>query len=260
MSAAILDEIKRQDYAKILSEIESFLKGCISEAGAKGLVFGLSGGIDSAVVAHICARSFKENTLAIIMPDSKVSPKEETEDALYLVDTLGLEYKLVDINQIHSGFANVLEPDTKALGNLRARIRANLLYYYANLRDYLVVGSSDRSEQMIGYFTKFGDGSADVLPIVSLYKTQIRELAQNLGIKESIISKKSSPHLWSGHTAEDEIGVSYEEIDCILHCIVDRSLSVDETASRTLIDREKVERIHNLYKNSKHKRELPQRL
>jgi NAD+ synthase len=152
----ILDEITNQDYAKIQSNIELFLRENISKAGASGLVFGLSGGIDSAVVAHICAKSFKERSLALLMPDSRVSPKEETEDALQIVDKLGLDYKLIDISQIHSQFANILEPEEKSLGNIRARIRATLLYYHANLKNYLVIGSSDKSEQLIGYFTKFG--------------------------------------------------------------------------------------------------------
>jgi NAD+ synthase len=255
-----LDEIINQDYAKIQSEIESFLRESLSKAGASGLVFGLSGGIDSAVVAHICAKSFKENSLALLLPDSRVSPKEETEDALQIVDKLGLDYKLIDISLIHSQFANVLEPEEKSLGNLRARIRATLLYYHANLKNYLVIGSSDRSEQLIGYFTKFGDGSADVLPIASLYKTQIRLLARYLGVKESIIQKKSSPHLWKGHIAEDEIGVSYEEIDSILYCMTDKNMPPDDIQKATQIDMDKIKKIHQLYKKSEHKRIMPSRI
>ncbi|HEY8109598.1 MAG: NAD+ synthase [Nitrososphaerales archaeon] len=256
----ILDEITNQDYAKIQSDVESFLRESISKAGASGVVFGLSGGIDSAVVAHICAKSFKEKSLALLMPDSRVSPKEETEDALQIVDKLGLDYKLIDISQIHSQFANVLEPEEKSLGNLRARIRATLLYYHANLKNYLVIGSSDRSEQLIGYFTKFGDGGADVLPIASLYKTQIRLLARHLGVKESIIQKKSSPHLWKGHIAEDEIGASYEEIDSILYCMTDKNMSLVDIQKTTQIDKDKIEKIHQLYKKSEHKRIMPSRI
>lgn len=260
MNQKILDEIINQDYAKIQNNIESFLAESIAKAGASGLVFGLSGGIDSATIAHICAKSLKEKSLALIMPDSRVSPKEETEDALHIVDKLGLDYKLIDISLIHSQFANILEPEEKSLGNLRARIRATLLYYHANLKNYLVIGSSDKSEQLIGYFTKFGDGSADVLPIVSLYKTQIRGLAKHLGVKESIIQKKSSPHLWKGHIAEEEIGASYEEIDSVLHCMADKNMPLDDIHTATQIDREKIEKIHQLYKKSEHKRIMPSRL
>ncbi|MGI0004022.1 MAG: NAD+ synthase, partial [Candidatus Nitrosotenuis sp.] len=226
---------------------------------SQGFVFGLSGGIDSAVIAQICAKSFKDKSLALIMPDSKVSPKEETEDALYLVDNLGLDYKLIDISMIHSQFVNIVEPDERALGNLRARIRASILYYYANLRNNLVIGSSDKSEYLIGYFTKYGDGSADVFPIISLYKTQVKEFAKFLGVKQSIIAKKSSPHLWKGHVAEDEIGASYEEIDSVLYSMIDKKMTVDATASATDIGKEKIEKIHQLYKKSEHKRIMPPR-
>jgi NAD+ synthase len=254
----ILKEIIVQDYARIQVDIESFLRKHI--VNSKGFVFGLSGGVDSAIIAHICAKSFKEKSLALIMPDSKVSPKEETEDALHTVDKLGLDYKLIDINMIHSQFANILEPDQRSLGNLRARIRANLLYYYANLRDYLVLGSSDKSEFLIGYFTKFGDGSSDLLPIVSLYKTQVRQLAKHLQVKDTIITKKSSPHLWTGHIAEEEIGISYEEIDCILYCMIEKSMTIDEIQKSTMISHDKIQKIHQLYKNSEHKRIMPEKL
>ena len=252
---AILKEITSQDYSKIQNNIELFLRKHVTDSS--GFVFGLSGGIDSAVIAHICAKSFKEKSLALIMPDSKISPKEETEDALYLVDKLGLDYKLIDINLIHSQFANSLEPDERSLGNLCARIRANLLYYYANLKNYLVLGSSDKSEYMIGYFTKFGDGSSDIAPIATLYKTQVRQLAKYLQVKESIISKKSSPHLWKRHLAEDEIGMSYEEIDCILYCMIDKNMSASDIQKTTNISLDKIQKINQLHKNSEHKRIMP---
>ena len=260
MNSQILLEITKQDYPQIQRNIESFLREQLVKTNSKGFVFGLSGGIDSAIIAHVCANSFKEKSLALVMPDSKISPKEETEDALYLIDALHLDYKLIDINLIHSQFANMLEPNDMALGNLRARIRANLLYYYANLNNYLVVGSSDKSEYLIGYFTKFGDGSADILPIASLYKTQVRELAKHLKVKESIISKKSSPHLWKGHVAEEEIGITYEEIDSILYCMVDKSMSENDIVKITQIPSDKIQKIHQLYKNSEHKRIMPPKL
>jgi NAD+ synthase len=254
----ILDEILAQDYKKINADIEAFLRQQLSNA--HGFVFGLSGGIDSAIIAQICAKSFKEESLALIMPDTRISPKEETDDALYLVDSLGLDYKLIDISLIHSQFANILEPEERSLGNLRARIRSALLYYYANLKNHLVIGSSDKSEYLIGYFTKFGDGSADIFPIISLYKTQIRQLAKFLEIKESIIAKKSSPHLWRWHVAEDEIGATYEEIDSVLYCIFDKKMSLSDAHDVTQISNEKIEKIHQLYKKSEHKRIMPPRL
>tara|TARA_B100000929_G_scaffold217228_1_gene173940 strand:+ start:1094 stop:1876 length:783 start_codon:yes stop_codon:yes gene_type:complete len=250
----ILDEIANLDYSSISKRIQDSIKEKITQIDSKGLIFGLSGGIDSAVIAYLCAGVIKESTTAIIMPDSKISPEDETNDALKIVDSLNLNYKLIDINQIHKEYYKVLEPEDRALGNLRARIRKNILYYYANSKNLSVLGSSDKSEYLIGYFTKFGDGAADVLPIASLYKTQVRELASFLGIPEHIISKKSSPNLWPNHIAESEIGASYEEIDAILYCVNDKHLTVDETSSKTQIASETVDKIYQLYKKSEHKR------
>ena len=254
MNKALLKKITKKDYQTIQNKIEQFLADEISQRQSAGVVFGLSGGIDSAVIAALCAKSLKGKSLALVMPDSKITPKNDIEDALKLVDKLGLDYKLIDISLVHSEYSKYLEPNPLALGNLRARIRSNILYYYANSKNLLVLGSSDRSEYLIGYFTKFGDGAADLLPIVSLYKTQIREFAKSLGVPDSIISKKSSPGLWQGHLAEDEIGLSYEEVDLILHCITDKNLSLQETANSAEIDLSIVDKIHKLYKKSEHKR------
>ena len=260
MNQEILQEILRQDYTKIQQDIISFLKNQISQKKADGVIFGLSGGIDSVTVGYLCAKIFGKKTLALVMPDSTVSPSSETGDALKVIGELGLDYKLIDIDIIHKRYSNYLEPDERALGNLRARIRANILYYYANLKNFLVLGTSDKSEYLIGYFTKFGDGSADILPIVSLYKTQMRELAKTIGVPNNIITKKSSPNLWKGHDAEEEIGNSYEEIDSALYCLIDKKLSVDETIQNTEISRKSVEKIYQMYQNTQHKRILPERV
>ena len=260
MNHKILEEITNQDYSVIATRIQEGLKQSIEETHSKGVIFGLSGGIDSAVIAYLCNNAIKEKTLAVIMPDSKISPESETNDALKIVDSLGIDYKLLDINSIHKEFSMVLEPEDKALGNLRARIRMDILYYYANLKNLVVLGSSDKSEFNIGYFTKFGDGAADTLPIVSIYKTQVRELAKHLGIDEKIITKKSSPHLWPNHEAEHEIGVEYEQIDSILYCLIDKKLSVEDTAKESQIDNKIVEKIYSMYKNSEHKRINPKAL
>ncbi len=260
MNEEILKEVINQDYPAITKKIEEFLKNQVSISKTNGVILGTSGGIDSAVITFLCSRVLKEKTLALVMPDTKISPKEETEEALKIIDDLGIDYKLLDINLIISEYSKYLEPNEHALGNLRARVRANLLYYYANSKNLLVVGSSDKSEFLIGYFTKFGDGSSDILPLVSLFKTQVRELARHLGVPESIIVKKSSPNLWLGHIAEEEIGVQYEEIDLILYCIIDKKLSVEETVKTTNIDKNSVDKIYQLYKSSEHKRKTAAKL
>ncbi len=253
----ILREIKNIDCQKVVSNIESFLSDQVKKSGAKGMIFGLSGGIDSAVLAYICGHIMKEKTLAMIMPDTKITPKTETEDALRMITLTGINYKLVDIKPIVDEYALYMEPEERAIGNLRARVRANILYYYANVKNYLVLGSSDRSELMIGYFTKFGDGAADLIPISSLYKIQVREIAKFLGVPKNVIEKKSSPHLWKEHTAEEEIGATYEKVDATLHCLFDKKLSVEDTASTIHLEKETVEKIYQACNYSNHKRRLP---
>jgi len=259
MNQDIINEIKNQDYSDIIEKIERFLSEQIEKNNVKGIILGLSGGIDSAVLAYICKRKLKEKTLALIMPDTTITPKSETEDALKMIALTGIEYKLIDIKPIVNEYSMYLEPNEKAKGNLRARVRTNMLYYYANAKNYLVLGSSDKSEYMIGYFTKFGDGASDITPIISLYKLQVREIAKHLGVPENIIAKKSSPHLWKDHEAEKELGISYEEIDSILYCMLEKKLSIDEIEKNTQISRIAIEKIQQLHINSEHKRLSPQK-
>jgi NAD+ synthase len=191
------------------------------------------------------------------MPDSKITPQTDTEDAIRIVDSSHLEYKLIDIGFIHKEYSKYLEPNPLAFGNLGARIRSNILYYYANARNHLVLGAADRSEFLIGYFTKYGDGAADLFPLVSLYKTQIREFAKFLNVPSNIISKPSGPRLWEGHLAETELGIGYDEIDSILHCIIDKGLSLEETAKITTIPISDVDKIYQMHKRNEHKRITP---
>ena len=257
MNQEIIDEIKNQDYLSIIDVIEKFLLKKIKEHNSSGLILGLSGGIDSAVLLYLCKSNIKDKTLAIIMPDTEITPKSETEDALKMIALTGIDYKLIDIKPIVKEYTNYLEPNDWAKGNLRARIRANILYYYANAKNLLVLGSSDQSEYQIGYFTKHGDGASDLVPIISLYKLQVREIAKHLGVPQNVIEKKSSPHLWKEHGAEKEIGASYEEIDSILYCMFEKKLSLEETANKLDIDKEIVEKINQLHIKSQHKR-IPQ--
>ena len=197
--------------------------------------------------------------MAIIMPDTEITPRNETEDALKMIELTGLEYKLVDIKPIVNEYLRYLEPNEWAKGNLRARIRTNILYYYANTKNHLVLGSSDKSEYLLGYFTKYGDGASDLTPIISLYKLQVREIAKFLGVPKNVIEKKSSPHLWKDHEAEKELGTSYEDMDSILYCVFEKKLSVEETAKKLEIEQSVVEKIYRLHLNSEHKRSSQQK-
>ena len=233
--------IPQPDYPRITQEIAEFLDSCLVKTGSGGFVMGMSGGVDSAVLAHLACIRHRDRTLAIIMPDTNITPDSETDDG------------------IMSKYAGVLGQDRRALGNLRARVRSAILYYHANAENRMVLGSTDRSEHLLGYYTKFGDGASDITPIISLYKTQVRGLARHLGVPDRVISKRSSPHLWDGHDAEEEIGAPYRVVDQILYQIYDAGATPAECSKRTGIPQRTVLGIQKMVTASRHKREAPYR-
>lgn len=257
MNEAILSEIAGMDYAAEAARLSGDMAGAVERGGLKGAVFGMSGGIDSAVVAYLCSQSLRDKTLALVMPDTSVTPEAETADALRMISLTGIEHKLVDIRPIVDAYSMYVEPHEQARGNLRARVRASLLYYYANVRGYMVVGTSDKSEYEIGYFTKFGDGACDIAPISSLYKLQVRGLAAHLGVPENVVSKKSSPHLWPDHDAEGELGMTYEEMDSLLYCMIEKGMGPEEAAAAAGVDPAKASQVEQMRKASRHKRPAP---
>lgn len=187
---------------------------------------------------------------------SDMTPKEDTDQAIEHAKSLGIKYHIIDISSLLDKYEQLLPEDKRARGNLMARIRMNILYYYAGVNSYLVAGTSDKSELCIGYFTKFGDGAADIMPIADLYKTQARGLAKHLGIPKAIVEKKSSPRLWDNHLAEEEIGMGYEMIDPILHLLVEKKMSQDDVAKKLKISKNHVKKISDLMKRNLHKRTL----
>jgi len=252
----ILNDLLKINYVKKLDDIKQFLNNAIIKNDLQGFVFGLSGGIDSTVIAHLCSHLNKLNTLVLIMPDSKITPKQETEDAIKVVGKLNLNHKLIDISFIVHEYSKYLEPNEIALGNLRSRIRSNILYYYSNMQNYLVVGTTDKSEYLMGYFTKFGDGAVDILPLISLYKTQLKKFAQYLQIHETIINKKSSPYILKNQSAETDIGLTYDKIDAILCCLFDKNLSIYETSKLTMLDINSITKIYDMCTKNQHKRKI----
>ncbi|MEM4416688.1 MAG: NAD+ synthase [Nitrososphaerota archaeon] len=199
------------DYKSVEKGLVSFISDYVERAGAEGVVVGLSGGVDSSVVATLCVRAVsRERVLGLIMP-AGFTPAEDVEDARWLASWLQIRHKIIPIDPIVSAYASQLgvdieRPDSRlAYANLRARIRMSILYFHANLLNYLVAGTGDKSEILIGYFTKYGDGGVDFLPLAGLYKTQLRQLAKSLGLPDRIAFKPSSPQLYPGHKAVDEI-------------------------------------------------------
>ncbi|MCE4600127.1 MAG: NAD+ synthase [Desulfurococcales archaeon] len=259
-----LEEVVRLDYNRVAQAIGEFLNSKLEEAGAKGYVVGLSGGVDSATAFALAVKFVgRDRVLPLIMPDTEVTPQEDVEDAKDLASLFGATPHVINITPIVAVYKSTIpvyegeELDKVPLGNLRARIRMSLLYYYANKLNRLVLGTGDRSEILIGYFTKYGDGGVDVLPIGILYKNQVRRLAKNLGVPDKIAFKPSSPRLWPGQTAEGELGVSYEEVDLVLYSIFDLGLDPREVPSATGVPEAVVSRVMELHRKSEHKRVPP---
>jgi NAD+ synthase len=247
------------DLGAARKKIVSFIRKKTEAARVDGVVLGLSGGIDSAVTAYLAVEALgNRRVTCLIMPDVRVTPEEDVTDAKVVAEELCAETRLIDIAPIHRAFMKGLEQNQLAEGNLRARIRMSLLYYYANSSNRMVVGTGDRSEESIGYYTKFGDGGVDILPIGDLYKTEVRRMAEILGISRRIISKRSSPRLWSGQTAEGELGLSYEAIDNVLKMLVDQRRTAKETATKLGMKLDDVRKIASRHQVSAHKRRTPE--
>ncbi len=194
-----------------------WLRSEVEAAGCRGVVFGLSGGVDSSAVAVLARRAFRNAHLAVIMPIQ--SDPRDREDALLVAEKFGLQRREVDLNPVFEAFASTLEagsalgtPDLP-LNNLKPRLRMATLYYFAGRNQYLVVGTGNRTELTLGYFTKYGDGGVDLLPLGHLVKHEVRELAAHLGLPQSIIDKPPTAGMWEGQTDEVELGFSYDELD-----------------------------------------------
>ncbi|MCE4612581.1 MAG: NAD+ synthase [Desulfurococcales archaeon] len=261
----VLASITSIDYGRVEGYLVSFIQDSIKEASVDGAVIGLSGGVDSSTTYALLVRAIGSSRVkALVMPDTSVTPKEDVEDAVSLAKALGSRYDVIDIKPLVDAYKKALPvyedeqgPDRIPLGNLRARIRMNLLYYYANKENRIVVGTGDRSEILIGYFTKYGDGACDIMPLAVLYKSQVRRLALHLGIPQKIAFKPSSPRLWRGHEAEKELGLSYDLIDAVLHLLFDKGMSPERVSEYLEVPRSIVDRVLGLHRRSEHKRSLP---
>ena len=195
-----------------IDAISGWIRAQVEEAGAKGVVLGLSGGIDSAVVAALAQRSLGENVLGVILPCH--SHKEDEEDALRVASHLQLETITIDLTPLYDTLLTVLPPGEKHIAaNLKPRLRMTVLYYFAGLRNYLVAGTGNKCEIAVGYFTKYGDGGVDLLPLGDLLKSQVREIACKLALPEAIIAKPPSAGLLPGQTDEGELKLTYDELE-----------------------------------------------
>jgi|SRR5690625_1331139 len=237
---------------KTIEQITKWLQEQVKIAHVNGLLVGVSGGLDSAVVAYLIKRAFPNNSLGVIMP-LKSNPVD-IEHAQLVVRSCDIDYLTIDLTKSHEALYSTVETEiyTKesieqlnnaqlADANLRARLRMSTLYTIATHYNYLVVGTDNASEWYTGYFTKYGDGGVDILPIVPFTKGEVRELAKHLGVPDEVIYKEPSADLWTGQTDEKEMGTTYDYIDAYL--------KGDEIPDK---DRQLIERMHE---RTKHKRE-----
>lgn len=246
--------------AELVSAISSWLRERLDEGGADRFVLGLSGGIDSAVVCGLCVQAAgAERVLGVIMPSS--SQSDDAASAAKVAAAFGVPTQTVDLTSVADSFYAAMpaaEELTSATGdvfdmrrqlsvaNVRPRLRMTTLYYVANLTNGIVVGTGNKSEAMIGYFTKYGDGGVDLFPIIDLYKHEVREVARELGVPESVIERPPSAGLWAGQTDEDEIGMTYDDLD--------RTLMAIESGDTSEIDPASLLRVSELVTRTNHKR------
>ncbi|MCX5701136.1 MAG: NAD+ synthase [Candidatus Omnitrophica bacterium] len=230
--------------------IVSWIKRQVKDAGASGIVLGLSGGIDSAVVCALAKEAVgKRNVLALFLPCH--SNFQDLKDARIVAKKLGVKTKAIDLSKVYDSFLSLLPKSGKlAAANLRPRLRMATLYYFANKLNYLVCGTGNKSELMAGYFTKYGDGGVDILPIADLLKKDVRKLARELEISEQVIAKPPTAGLWPGQTDESEMGITYDELDDILYRL--------EHKQKQAAQDKKVSKVKRMITRSGHKRNMPE--
>jgi NAD+ synthase len=240
--------------------VTRFIREYVEKTAARGIVIGLSGGVDSNTIAALSSRAIGgDKVLGLLMPEQETSNQKDIDDAMTVAKKFDLQTQVCDITKTVADFYEtipVFDPaDRLCKGNIKARTRMIVLYYYANKQNRIVCGSSDKSETMMGYFTKWGDVAADISPIMDLYKTQVRKLAEYLGVPKELARKPATPALWPNQLAETELGVKYETLDLILFGL-ERFMSSEDIGDQLQLGRELVEKVKKRWLSAEHKRRM----
>jgi len=241
--------------------IVEFIREQASAAGSDRGVIGLSGGIDSTTTAHLAVEALGADAVHGLVLPSTVNREANMSDAERVAQELQIPYDVIEIEPIAEAFYDAYPEgadDRIAAGNVRVRVRAVLNYFVANHENAFVLGTGNRSEALVGYFTKYGDGAVDCLPIGNLYKQQVRQLARHLGVPEDLVTKTPSAGMWIGQTDEEELGIGYDTLDAILALTVDGG--VPKSAAAEILEEvseDEIEYVHGLYEASAHKRRFP---
>ncbi|MEM1588804.1 MAG: NAD+ synthase [Candidatus Bathyarchaeia archaeon] len=257
----LTQQVLELDWEEVKNKLTRFIKDYVEKSKAKGIVLGLSGGVDSSTAASLSAMAIGGNKVfGLILPEKETYNPKDIEHAKLVAEKFGIKTETIDITPTLEALQKTIpafDPEDRLCkGNLKARTRMLYLYYYANKFNLIVCGSSDKSETMIGYFTKWGDIAADIAPLMDLYKTQVRKLAKHISVPDDIVSKPPTPMLWPGQTAEEEIGMKYDTLDLILYGL-EHFMKVEEIAEQLGLEISVVEKIEKRWKTMEHKRRMP---
>ncbi|RXJ76166.1 NAD(+) synthetase [Arcobacter sp. F155] len=215
------------DWNNIKKQLQEFLKIELAKTGLNRVTVGLSGGLDSAVVAVLCKEIFGDNMSCVLMP-SQFSSKESVDDAVELCEKFNIKYEIKSIAPMVEAYIQNMDEDKLRIGNFSARMRMSVLYDTSSRDKSIVVGTSNKSELLLGYGTIFGDIACAINPIGEMYKSDEFEFAKFLGVTDAIINKKPSADLWEGQSDEEELGYSYAQMDEVLKLLVDENKTKEE--------------------------------
>jgi NAD+ synthase len=249
------------DCINTVKKVSNFISKSVKESALQGAVIAVSGGLDSAVTLSLTVKALgSKNVTVLHLPERDITPNQDTLDAMLHCKNLNLTCNTIDITSIlhvmQQNLPKITSNHRTCFGNVKARVRMTLIYYYANAYKKMVIGTSNKTELLTGFFTKYGDGGVDLIPLGDLYKTQIRKIAKYLNIPQNIIDKPPSPGFFPGQTDEEELGLDYYTIDKVLYGW-GKGFSSEEISKSLNLNMETIRSLEKRVNNNEHKRRFP---